>query len=110
MCLKYLNKYLISIREKLDKIRRFNKKLTISSVPILTLPMLVFTYYNQKGKSIGEIFWVDGLNFPTETIFLLLPIFTLAAMAFAQFLFKKDLKEKTKDINALLKDMEELRN
>ncbi len=101
--------YLLSIRQKLLAIMQFNKKLIISSVPIMILPMLIYTYYNQKGKSIGEIIGVEGFDFPTITIFLLLPIFTLIAMAFANLLFKKQVADKMKDINTLIKDMEELR-
>ena len=62
--------YLVSIKEKLERIKRFNKRLILSSVPISLLPMLIYTYYNQRGKSIGEIFGVEGLDLPTETIFL----------------------------------------
>lgn len=102
--------YLISIRNKLEKIRVFNKKLTISSVPIMLFPMLVYTYYNQKGKSIGEIFGVEGLEYPIITIFLILPVITLFIYILAEFLFKKDLIEKRTGINTLIHEMEELRD
>ena len=103
--------YLISIRQRLESIRQFNKRLAVSSVPITLFPMLVYTYYNQYGKSIGEIFGVEGLNsWPTISIFLLLPILTLVAMLLARFFFRGNIEGKTTGINSLIQEMEELRN
>lgn len=102
--------YLISIREKLEKIRLFNKRLAVSSIPITLLPMLIYTYYNQQGKSIGEIFGVEGLNFPTETIFLLLPIFTLIALIVSEVYFKRKYTKKYRSLSTLISEMEELRS
>lgn len=102
--------YLISIREKLERIEKFNKRLVLSSVPITLLPMLIYTYYNQRGKSIGEIFGVEGLNFPTETIFLILPIVTLFALLFTEISFKRRFVKNSNKIGSLINEMEELRN
>jgi hypothetical protein len=66
--------------------------------------MLIYTYFNQQGKTIGEIFGVDGLNYPTISIFLLIPILTLIAVLIFDFLSKN----KTFDITSLIKEMEEL--
>ena len=71
--------YLVSIKEHINQIRSFNKKLILTCVPLGLLPMLIYTYFNQQGKTIGEIFGVDGLNYPTISIFLLIPILTLIA-------------------------------
>lgn len=101
--------YLVSIRVKLISIRKFNKKLAISGIPIILFPMLVYTYFNQAGKTIGEIFGVDGLNFPTITIFLLLPILTLAAIIIAQIQFKRVSTKTTSGLDTLIGEMEELR-
>ena len=101
--------YLVSIREKLERIERFNKRLVLSSVPITLLPMLIYTYYNQKGKSIGEIFGVDGLDFPTATIFLIIPIFTLLSILLAEVYFKSRFIKKANGIDYLINEMEELR-
>jgi len=101
--------YLVAIREKLERIKRFNKRLVLSSVPITLLPMLIYTYYNQRGKSIGEIFGVEGLNLPTATIFLIIPIFTLVAILLAEVYFKSRFIKKSNDIDYLINEMEELR-
>ena len=71
--------------------------------------MLLYTYFNQAGKTIGEIFGVDGLNFPTVTIFLMLPILTLAAMIIAQIQFKRVATKTTVGLDTLIGEMEELR-
>jgi hypothetical protein len=101
--------YLVSIKEKLERIKRFNKRLILSSVPISLLPMLIYTYYNQRGKSIGEIFGVEGLDLPTETIFLILPIVTLFALLFTEIYFKKRFVKNSNKIGSLINEMEELR-
>ena len=101
--------YLVSIRVKHNLIRKFNKNLAISSVPIILFPMLLYTYFNQAGKTIGEIFGVEGLNFPTVTIFLILPILTFAAIIIAQIQFKRVTSKKTVGLDTLISEMEELR-
>jgi hypothetical protein len=101
--------YLVSIKEKIEKIRRFNKGLAVSSVPITLLPMLIYTYYNQQGKSIGEIFGVEGLDLPTATIFIIIPIFTLMAILLAEVYFKSRFIKKSNGIDYLINEMEELR-
>lgn len=101
--------YLISVRDKLESIRKFNKKLTITSVPVIMLPMLVYTYYNQHGKSMGEIFGIDGWDWPTGAIFLILPVFTIGVIILANLVFRKEFFEKKTGINTLIQEMEELR-
>ena len=100
--------YLVSIKEKLERIKRFNKRLILSSVPISLLPMLIYTYYNQRGKSIREIFGVEGLDLPTETIFLILPIVTLFALLFAEIYFKTRFVKNSNKIGSLINEIEEL--
>jgi hypothetical protein len=100
--------YLVSIKEKLERIKRFNKRLILSSVPISLLPMLIYTYYNQRGKSIGEIFGVEGLDLPTETIFLILPIVTLFALLFGEIYFKTRFVKNSNKIGSLINEIEEL--
>ena len=99
--------YLVSIQEKINHIRRFNKRLIITFVPLGFLPMLVYTYFNNQGKTIGEIFGVDGLNYPTIAIFLIIPTLTIIAVLIDDFLFKINLKGKTLGIDSLIKEMEE---
>ena len=70
--------------------------------------MLIYTYYNQRGKSIGEIFGVEGLDLPTETIFLILPIVTLFALLFAEIYFKTRFVKNSNKIGSLINEIEEL--
>ena len=100
--------YLISIRDKLNHIRSFNKKLIITCVPLGLLPMLIYTYFNHQGKTIGEIFGVNSLDFPTISIFLLIPILTIVAVLITDFLFKNKSRNKRLDIDSLIKEMEDL--
>lgn len=101
--------YLISVRSRINSIGRFNKRLAIWSVPIMLLPMLVYTYYNQKGKSIGEIFGVDGLDYTTSWIFLILPFTTLIALLIAEMAFKVSIKRNTNALTTIINELEELR-
>lgn len=101
--------YLVSIRAKLISIRKYNRNLAIFSVPILLFPMLLYTYYNQAGKTIGEIFGINGFNYSTIYIFLLLPIFTLLTVIIANINFKFVVSKTTKGIDALISEIEELR-
>lgn len=71
--------------------------------------MLIYTYYNQQGKSIGEIFGVEGLDLPTATIFIIIPIFTLVAILLAEVYFKSRFIKKSNGIDYLINEMEELR-
>ena len=102
--------YLMSIFKKLENIRRFNKRLVMSSVPISLLPMLIYTYYNQREKSIGEIFGIEELNLPTEAIFLILPIVTVFVLLLSEVYFKSRFLKNSKKISSLINEMEELRN
>ena len=101
--LKTFTHQYVSINSLLD-----NKRLIITCVPLGFLPMLIYTYFNQQGKTIGEIFGVDGLYYPTVFIFLLIPILTLIAVLISNFLFKIISKNRTFDITSLIKEMEEL--
>jgi len=101
--------YLISIQSKLLSIRKFNKSLMITSTPILLFPMLLYTYYNQSGKTVGEIFGIDGLNYPSYYIFILLPIITGLVALLAQFYFKNVITKTTSGIYTLISEIEELR-
>ena len=102
--------YLVSIREKINQIRRsFNKRLIITIVPLGSLPIFIYTYFNQQGKTIGEIFGVDGLNYPTIAIFVLIPIFTIVILLIAEFPLSGNIpKSKALEIDSLIKEMEEL--
>lgn len=100
--------YLLSIKKKLNSILKFNQTLAVSSVPIVLFPMLVFTYFKQDGKTIGEIFGINGIDFPTISIFLILPIFTFLAFIISRPLFKKASSKTIGGIDSLISSIEEL--
>ena len=101
--------YLVSIRMKLISIRKYNRNLAITSVPILLLPMILYTYFKQTGKTIGEIFDINGLNYPTITLFLLLPICTVLVAIISQIHFKTVASKTTAAIDVLINEIEVLR-
>jgi hypothetical protein len=101
--------YLVSIRAKLISIRKYNRNLAIFSIPIFLFPMLLYTYYNQAGKTIGEIFGVNGFNYSTIYLFLLLPIFTLLIVIIANINYKIVVTKTTTGIDALISEIEELK-
>jgi hypothetical protein len=101
--------YLVAIKTKLISIRKFNRNLVVSSSPILLFLLLLYTYYKQVGKTIGEILGVDGLSYPTISLFLLLPIFTLLLAIVAQIHFKTVTRKTTAEISTLICEIEELR-
>ncbi|WP_339758438.1 hypothetical protein [Algoriphagus aquimarinus] len=101
--------YLVAVKTKLISIRKFNRNLIVSSSPILLFLLLIYTYYKQVGKTIGEILGVDGLNYPTISLFLLLPIFTLLLAIVAQIHFKTVNRKTTTKISKLIGEIEELR-
>jgi hypothetical protein len=102
--------YLVSVRKKLYEITNFNKRLAISSVAIIMFPMLLYTYFNNQEKTIGEIIGIESLNWPSLTLFLILPVITLLALALFEVGFKQTNYSRDKKINFLIKEMEELRN
>ncbi|MEO9483784.1 MAG: hypothetical protein ABJG47_10080 [Ekhidna sp.] len=101
--------YLISVRDRINSIAKFNKRLSISSVPILLFPMLVYTYYNQKGRSIGDLFGVEGIDLPIGWIFMILPIMMLVAFIVAEFVFNISMKRNTATLTAIIEEIEVLR-
>ena len=70
--------------------------------------IIVESTVNHQGKTIGEIFGVNSLDFPTISIFLLIPILTIVAVLITDFLFKNKSRNKTLDIDSLIKEMEDL--
>lgn len=103
-CYNYLKK----VKDKLTRMTHFNQRLSVYSVPVILLPMLIYTYFNNINKTFGEIVGNTELGGSNLWIFLFLPIMTL----FSYFLFKIILKVGNsvgKKINKLLLDMEELR-
>jgi hypothetical protein len=100
--------YLKQIKDNLERINRFKRKISVYSVPVILLPLLIFTYFNNINKTFGEIVGNKELGGSNLWIFLFLPIMTL----FSYFLFNFILRlgnSVGEKINQLLKDMEELR-
>lgn len=100
--------YLLSIKKKLISILKFNQTLAVSSVPIILFPMLIFTYFKQEGKTIGEIFGINGIDFPTISIFLILPIITFLAFIISRPLFRKASTKTIGGLDSLISSIEEL--
>ena len=101
--------YLKQIQSNLERITKFKIKLSVYSVPVILLPMLIFTYFNNIDKTFGEIVGNKELGGSNLWVFLFLPIMTL----FSYFLFKMMFRVGDtvgKKINKLLYDMEELRS
>jgi len=101
--------YLRSVRQKLREVTRFNRWLAIVSVHVTFIPMVVYTVFNQRGKTIGEIVGIDGLEWPTATILILIPIASVLTFLTSGFLFSRADNPKKSDIERLIRDMEELR-
>ena len=100
--------YLKKLRLRLRQMTNFNKKLSVWSVPIILLPMLIYTYFNNSGKTLGEVVGNEALGGSMLWIFSVLPILTL----FAYLIFELVLRlgnSTAKKIDQLLYDMEELR-
>jgi uncharacterized membrane protein len=100
--------YLKQIKEKLERITKFNQKLSVYSVPVILLPMLIYTYFNNIDKTFGEIVGNAELGGSNLWIFLFLPIMTLFSFVLFNFFFQVG-NTIRKKINTMLLDMEELR-
>ena len=91
-------------------IASFNKKLTITSLPVILFPMLLYTYFNNQDKSIGEIFGIASLNWSNLTLFLLLPVIIVVALILSKIGFDWTNNLYIQKFDSLIKEMEELRN
>ena len=100
--------YLRAIKTKLQKIKEYNLRMVIISIPSILTPMLVYTYFNQQGKTFGEVFGVEKLDFSLTWIFAIIPIATL----FSYMIFKLALSiqnKKPSELDLLIKEMEGLK-
>lgn len=100
--------YLVSMREKLNEITRYNKRLSTIIISVYLFPMLLYTYYNNPDKTLGEIFGVPSLNWSNLTLFLFLPVIVFVAYFIIELSFKQD-KIRDKRIESLIKEMEQLK-
>lgn len=103
------HQYLISLQNAMNRILHYNKNLAIISVPAILTPLIIFTYYNQKGKTIGEIFGLPNLDLSTLYIFLLIPIVSILSYLIINIIYKTQNATYTTKISALIKDIEELK-
>jgi len=101
-------KYLKQVKTKLTRITSFNQKLSVYSVPVILLPMLIYTYFNNIDKTFGEIVGNTELGGSNLWIFLFLPIMTLFSYLLFKFFLRVGSSVGNK-ISRLLIDMEELR-
>lgn len=100
--------YLRAIKTKLQKIKEYNLRMVIISIPSILTPMLVYTYFNQQGKTFGEVFGVEKLDFSLTWIFAIIPIATL----FSYLIFKLALSiqnKKPSELDLLIKEIEGLK-
>jgi hypothetical protein len=99
--------YLIEISKKIKKIARINKRNTILSVPLTLIPILVYTYYNNQDKTLGQILGID-IDLSKSYLFILIPIAMLIAYGLYIIYLKFNNRIENK-IKSLIIDMEELR-
>jgi hypothetical protein len=99
--------YLIEISKKIKKIARINKRNTILSVPLTLIPILVYTYYNNQDKTLGQILGID-IDLSKSYLFILIPIAMLIAYGLYIIYLKFNNRIENK-ITSLIIDMEELK-
>lgn len=100
--------YLINIRKKLDLIFKMNLRYTIFSTVLILFPMLVYTYINKEGQTLGEIFGWTGIDLHRGFMFLIIPIVALFAYGFFLFMLRIVYGKIQVRFNRLIADMEEL--
>ncbi len=101
--IKSLHKLLLTSRNKITKM------LWIGT-PILVLPMVIYTYYNQYDKTFGEIFGVENLAYPNELLFIIVPLATAFSVAMYRLSFKYGYGPIADKLKQLISDIETLKN
>ena len=101
--------YLKKLRLRLRQMTNFNKRLSVWSVPIILFPMLIYTYFNNSGKTLGEVLGNEALGGSIIWIFSVLPILTLLAYLIFELVLRLG-NSTAKKIDQLLFDMEKLRS
>jgi hypothetical protein len=99
--------YLIEISEKIKNIARINKRNTIFSIPLILFPILVYSYYNNQDKTLGQILGIDT-DLSKSYIFILIPVVTLITYGLYLIYLKFNNRIGNK-IETLILDMEDLR-
>lgn len=99
--------YLVSLQAKLVEVRRQQKVFTVGMIPVIFIPILIYTCWNNRGKTLGETLGFDSLTWPNATLFLLVPVFTLLVYVICEFSSKYPSTNFVK-INELILDMDEL--
>ena len=102
--------YLISIRNKLNLILKMNLRYSILSTVLILLTMLVYTYINKEGETLGEIFGWAGIDLHRGFMFFIIPIVALFAYGFFHFMLRTIYGKTQARFNRLIADMEELQN
>lgn len=101
--------YLLCVKQKVQEIANFNKRLIITSIPILLFPMLIYTYFNNQGKTIGQVFGFESVHWHILTIFLFLPVAMVGSFIVAEISFRWAKRKSNNKIDMLIREMEELR-
>lgn len=102
--------YLVSFREKLTRILNYNLRLILISIPVLLLPMLVYTYYKQEGKTLGEVLGATNLDIHLAFIFLFIPAMMLFAYFFFRFMSRLMYGNMRIRMEMLIQDMKKLKS
>ncbi len=98
--------YMRAVRDELNKIQSYNYKLALLTVPVILTPMLVYTYYNQQGKTLGEV-WGCTSELPLGYMFMAIPMLTLAVYL---IILSLPQPKYLQEIDALINEMEEIKN
>ncbi len=100
------HEYLLAVRSRLQSMVRYNRTLVLLTVPMLLTPMLIYTYYQQSGKTLGEV-WGGNSDLPLFYMFLSVPLLTLVMYLILRALPKPLYLQ---DINTLIQEMEEIKD
>lgn len=101
--------YLTAVQQQLLAVAGFNRRLTIVMVHVIVVPMAVYTYFNQRGKTVGEVVGVDSFDWPMSTFLLLIPIASVLVFVVTGIAMKTSGPLERLGIGELLDDMEHLR-
>ncbi|WP_235299475.1 hypothetical protein [Portibacter marinus] len=97
--------YLKSVHSKMEIIRNYNLKTGVISIPVILTPLLIYTFYNQQGKTLGQVFGINGMDLSLGWIFVLIPLLTVTAYFVSRIILEWQ-SRKPNGIDTLIKEME----
>lgn len=102
--------YLKSINKKVKQLTEYNRKLTLAYTFVVLAPMVFYTYFNNKDKTISQIIGEPVLDVSSAWIFVSIPIIMILAWVVPKLLIRANGTTGSKEIEQLIADMEELRS